>query len=33
VGPAFERVRARLRQEERLTFAAFMAEALYGPVG
>ena len=32
-GPAFERVRARLRAEGRLTFAAFMAEALYGPEG
>ena len=32
-GPAYERVRARLRSEGRLTFAAFMAEALYGPDG
>src|SRR3954465_7127159 len=32
-GPAFERVRARLREGGRLTFAAFMAEALYGPEG
>src|SRR5262249_14462529 len=32
-GPAFERVRARLLTEGRLTFAAFMAEALYGPEG
>ena len=32
-GPAFERIRDRLRREGRLTFAAFMAEALHGPDG
>jgi SAM-dependent MidA family methyltransferase len=32
-GPAFERIRERARHEGRLTFAAFMAEALYGPKG
>ena len=32
-GPAYEWVRARLRSEGRLTFAAFMAEALYGTDG
>ncbi|MCC6175941.1 MAG: SAM-dependent methyltransferase [Chloroflexi bacterium] len=30
---ALERIRERLRHEGRLTFAAFMAEALYGPAG
>lgn len=33
MGPAFESVRQRLRAEGRLTFAAFMAEALHGPDG
>ena len=32
-GPALGRVRALLREHGRLTFAAFMAEALYGPDG
>ena len=32
-GPAFERVRDRLHQDGRLTFAAFMSEALHGPEG
>jgi len=32
-GPAYERIRERLRAESRLTFADFMAEALYGPEG
>src|SRR3954468_18339849 len=33
MGPAYERVRALLREEGRLSFATFMAEALYGPEG
>ena len=33
MGPAYERVRVLLRKRGRLTFAAFMAEALYGPEG
>jgi SAM-dependent MidA family methyltransferase len=32
-GPAFERIRVRLKAEGRLTFAVFMAEALHGPDG
>jgi SAM-dependent MidA family methyltransferase len=32
-GPALPRIRERLRHEGRLTFAAFMAEALHGPEG
>src|SRR5687768_16767152 len=32
-GPAYQRIRERLRREGRLTFAAFMAEALHGPEG
>ena len=32
-GPAYERIRERLCAEGRLTFADFMAEALYGPDG
>src|SRR6184192_4032571 len=32
-GYAYGRIRQRLRREGRLTFAAFMAEALYGPDG
>ena len=32
-GPAFDRIRALLRRHGRLTFAAFMHEALHGPEG